>query len=788
MFNGRKFHAFVALFFILITVVMFWGFVSNKSKTLESSDQFANFGARQVFKHAIVEERQFPTWNPAILGGMPTIDALFGDVLYFPMIPLKAMLPIHRTFPYKMMFHIILAGLMFYLMMIKGFNAPPLAAFAGSVFYMLNPQFFSHVYPGHDAKMYVISFLPFVVWRMKLLMEIPNIFNASLLTAAIGMTIMTGHIQLAYFVLWGLFFYWVMYHAMAFKRGEKIAEMKNSLLLFWGAVIFGVAFAAIQIYPSYMFVHNEFSVRSAGRGFDYAASWSLHWPEVFGLWVPEFCNTLGNYWSENYFKLNYEYVGAIPMLFAVIAVIYKPKPWRLFWAGVATFALLFSLGAHTPIFHIAYYIIPGVKKFRACSMIMAWFSFAILMLSSLFFIDLLKDEFVSGDVAKKRFSKILLIAIGVATALAILFSAKGFGKGIMEALTTILSNPQKARIFDMNYAKNFVPHLWLWWFFAVSALALLIGVVKGKVSKTVFMLTIISIGIIDEARIDMIFIKPVNARAFFYAEPTIKELQEKMKEKPFRVFVLPGTFRHENSAGIFGLEEIGGFHDNEMKFYSEFRGGRQSRNYFQNIIGQNGKQQYLAVGNIKNGNPFLDIANAKFILTRDARSNLVSFENERVFDRISFVPSYIIIDENRIAESLATKTYDPNKVIALLEKPSFEPKDIADSITVNNSVDLSWQKYTTNYRKAKITVPNDGLLRISEVYYPGWEIKIDGKITKKYRADLTWIAVEISKGEHLIELRPKSLYLSKALFFTYGVAFLLIGFWLFYFVKKRSVK
>lgn len=236
------------------------------------------------------------------------------------------------------------------------------------------------------------------------------------------------------------------------------------------------------------------------------------------------------------------------------------------------------------------------------------------------------------------------------------------------------------------------------------------------------------------------------------------------------------------------MEEVGGFHDNEMKWYSEFRGERRSANYFKNIIGGTGKQQYLAVQNIKEGNEFLNIANVKYLLTRDGKGQLVSFENENVLDRITFVPSYRVAEENNIVGMLQRGAYDPSKEIALLEKPNISKAIINDSIKIQNDVNLNWLEYTSNYRKAEIQSPGNGLLRISEVFYPGWEIKVDGKNVKTYRADLSWIAIEITSGKHVIELMPKSLYLGHALIFTYAIGLFLIGFWIFYIIKKRSSK
>lgn len=753
---------------------------------------------RVVLKDAILKHGQFPLWDPSKLAGMPTVDALFGDALYMPVLPLKLILPFWRDFPYKEIMHIILAGFLFYLLMIRGFRAAPPAAFLAAVFYMLNAQFVSHVYPGHDAKMYIIGLLPFTVWRMKVLMEKPDIFNTSLLAFIIGLTIMTGHVQLGYFVLWGLFFYWVMHNGLVMTgeykaNGGKIdfSRFGKNSILFWVAAIGGVAFAAVQIYPSFMFVRNEFSLRGVGRGFEYAASWSLHWPEIFGLWVPEFCNTFQYYWSENYFKLNYEYVGAVPMLLAVVAVAYKPVPWRIFWAGVAAFSLLFSLGAHTPVFHIAYYIIPGVQKFRACSMIMMWFSFSVVLLAALFLADVYKENFVRDFTEKKKNIKTLYILGALSLALTLLFSMQGAGQGAMNLLgVETLGNPEKFRIFEANYGKNFVPALWLWLLWSLGTLSLLFGVVKGAVPKKVFIAGLLVIGLVDIIRIDMLFIKPVPSRPHVYEDPAFSPLRQEMVKAPFRVFALPGAFRHENNAAVFGMEELSGFSDNEMRWYSEFRGERNNANYFIGLIGGDANRQYLSLPGVRQGNPFLNIANAKYILTRDGSGKLVPLENENALGRISFVPSYIVMSEEQIVPSLRAGAYDYRRGVALLEKPvSGVPYgELNDSVIVN-SVSAVWEKYTPNYRKAVIKSPADGFLRISEVYYPGWKITIDGKEVKTYRADKTWIAVEISRGRHEIIMEPQSLYFGIALRVTLAILLIIVGIWGYTFVsimRKRK--
>jgi uncharacterized membrane protein YfhO len=60
--------------------------------------------------------------------------------------------------------------------------------------------------------------------------------------------------------------------------------------------------------------------------------------------------------------------------------------------------------------------------------------------------------------------------------------------------------------------------------------------------------------------------------------------------------------------------------------------------------------------------------------------------------------------------------------------------------------------YKPNYLKYVSENANDGLAIFSEIYYPkGWTAKIDGKETEILNANYVLRALEIPKGEHIIE-------------------------------------
>ncbi|HEX2956589.1 MAG TPA: hypothetical protein VHO70_07150 [Chitinispirillaceae bacterium] len=750
---------------LLIIIVVFSKFLFSNGM-LYSSDQMSGLDSRFFLKDALSRFHQLPMWFSSRLGGMPSIDAMFGDPFYLPTIIFNTIFPVHKAIGMKMIFHLFLAGVFFYLLLRKGFSLHPLIAFAGGIFYMLNPQFLSHIYPGHDGKMFVIAWVPFVVWRLKALIDSPTIKNCTFLSFGISMILLTSHLQMSYFVLWVLGFMWIA--GSSFKIAQK--EIKPAIgisVFFWIAVTVALLISLVQLVPSYMYIKHAFSVRGVDRGIDFAASWSLHWGEVFSLWVPEFVNSLDYYWGQNPFKLNSEYAGAVALTLAVLGVISSPTKWRIFWSGVAVFAIALSLGAHSFVWTICYHIVPGVAKFRAVSMFMFWFSFSIVLLSSLFLKDLFSNKFATfSEQLRKKWSKGLMIAIGATFVLTLMFSSSSIVRGLFSA-----EIGQKEQIFSANFSKNFTPSLWLWFIICATILGLVLAIISKKIKPVTFTIIILLIGIFDLLRVDFQFIKMVNARPYLYTEPALIALQNKMKAEPFRCFTLPGTLP-QNSEGIHGLEGVSGFHDNELRWYREFR-GEQDFNYLSNLVRYNNQgQPYIDASQLNTGNTFLNLANVEYILAR-SQNELLAIKNQNALGRVSFAQSYVVIDSSSMLNALKNNSYDYKTTVGLLSAPAGKT-GVTEKTNTNSEFTSKWVLYTPNFRKVQVHVPTHGFLRISEVYYPGWKILIDNKPVEVFRSDLSWMAVQIGPGNHTIEMKIDSLYLGKVRWVSIVTGLLLV--------------
>src|SRR5262249_6833038 len=68
-------------------------------------------------------------------------------------------------------------------------------------------------------------------------------------------------------------------------------------------------------------------------------------------------------------------------------------------------------------------------------------------------------------------------------------------------------------------------------------------------------------------------------------------------------------------------------------------------------------------------------------------------------------------------------------------------------------------RYEPNRIELTTGNPKDGFLVLSEIYYPGWEARIDGNPIKIYRTDYTLRGIFVPAGERRVEFiyRPQSL-------------------------------
>ena len=196
--------------------------------------------------------------------------------------------------------------------------------------------------------------------------------------------------------------------------------------LFLLASVVGAVIAGGQLIPAVEHV-TDFSRRTATSderageaGVAWSSSWSLHPEEVFSLVIPEFAGSsvdgraewaAGTYWGRNPFKLNSEYAGLVLLLLAATSFAGVRDAARAGFRGSGQRRAAVRSRAHTPVWRIAYEVLPGIRLFRAPSTAMFVFGFSVATLAALGVDRLLALRLDSPAPGKPR--RVLLWSVAV---------------------------------------------------------------------------------------------------------------------------------------------------------------------------------------------------------------------------------------------------------------------------------------------------------------------------------------------------------------------------------------
>jgi hypothetical protein len=691
---------------------------------------------------------------------MPTLDAFMGDIFY-PLAVLQFLFQVPRALGYKYLFTVFLAGLFMYLFLRRALGIERGISLLGAICYMFNTEFISHMFPGHDGKMFVISLLPFSLFGLKRLLDTRNIKYLVALSASIGLCLLTSHVQATYFSLWGIFFFFLFEVIRAYvkTRDKRSGFIKSAFFVV--AVILGLGIGMVQFLPPFKFT-KQYSVRSEGEktSYEHAISWSIHPEETASLIVPEFCGFSDKnqrerrYWGRNPFKLNNEYAGIVVLMLSVFLIILLRKdPFLLFWAGMALFALIFALGGNTPFFYLFYYLIPGVKLFRAPSMIMFWFSFSLVTLSAYGLHQFFIRQADLSTEKRERYAKRVLTALYILAGLTVLVSiGQGLVLGIWKGILFSGMTDQQVQVFKANY-KNFIKGAWFALGFGGAALLGIYLLLKERIQRIPLLVLLMVVALADLFRVDAYFYKLVRPSDYINQnDPVLHGLAARQVEERFRVFPVQGL--GQTDAQLHGLESITGFHDNEIKWYREFRGGPQNANFV-----------YLLKRRVVEGNPFLDLLNTKYIIYRPDRNRpLVPLENRGHLKRAFCVSDYEVAEANQIIPKLKSPGFPyRTKILIETEPPGFISKDTG-TVPCGEVLKI---EYKGERRSYDVAMDRNGFLVLSEIYLPYWHAYENETELKVLKTNLALMSVPLKAGRHRIVMKYESPFIKLGALLTF---------------------
>jgi len=185
----------------------------------------------------------------------------------------------------------------------------------------------------------------------------------------------------------------------------------------------------------------------------------------------------------------------------------------------------------------------------------------------------------------------------------------------------------------------------------------------------------------------------------------------------------------------------------------------------------------------------LDLVNVKYVISpKDFEAEGYSlvkktdkvniYENRKVLPRAFLVDNPVLIrNEEEILERLKSKDFNPSKEVILEEDfPS-----TSDERRTRGGETANILEHKPNEVIIEATVNDARFLVLSDTFYPGWKVFVDGKQEKIYRANYILRAVYLRPGKHTVKFTYDPFSFKLGLLITL-VTILIVGYLLW---KRR---
>lgn len=744
-FNSKKFlnEDSLARFILLIaTIIMFWQQLSGNAFFWEDFVEYVypvqNFAAAQFDKWII------PFWNPYSFNGMPFLaDMQVG--FFYPITRLLgfAFFSDGQLSVYALqlivIFHIFIANLsMFRLaryLKISTYPAVVAALSFGLSFIMI-------MHTIHPMMIFLISWFPQVLYYYLKGLDENRAKYGIFAGLLFGMSLLAGHPQITlYLILFlGLVFVW----KVIFEIKEK--QNKIAKFLIAGIIPFAIAAGIFQIQYLPTQELADLSQR-AEMTYEASAEGSLEFKQLFTAFAPN----LFGYVSPNndaelpFHLMNGEnqapyfyywetgfYFGIIAIIFGLFAVFtnYKDKT-VLFLLIISIFGFLYALGDNF-FLHKLMYNLPLFGGFRNPARMML---FPIIGFSLLAGFGI--DQVIKSD---KKQIKLLLIAAGIPLLI---------GFAIAAGLFTDAKLPAN---FASVVSSQGIPAI----IFSILALVLAFLALTKKINLRILGITLVIITAIDL----------ISAGKFFNESKTDPAKNYQLDAQTLTAFTANPP------------KEI--FRINSRMYNPSYMAMNRNIGLVKNIMlveGYNPLVLKRVTPPLENAEQIHDALNVKYELAINPQSGQPFFaENQDRLPRAWMVHDYKVFNsEDEIKSAMSAGGFDISKYAALEQNINLKANPDASSPTPEIL------EYSANEMKIKVNAYEDGLLCLSEIYYPAWKAQVDGIETEILNANYALRAIQVSKGEHIVELKYQSSAFSTGLWITFGTILLSIaGIFLFW--------
>jgi Bacterial membrane protein YfhO len=739
--------------FAILTLVAFRRYIFSPPGTMLIGNDTIAAGVmmRSFFVEQFHQLGRLPLWNPYLYGGVPTIEAGSGDILYPPAFVMHMLLPLVSALAWKLILHVFAAGLCMY-GCVRVFGASRAVSLFAGVAWMLSANLVSLVLGGQDGKMYVITLFPAALGLLVSALERPSVLRFTWLGAVAGL-LLTAHPQVSFYAWLALGLYAI--GGIVARRGDGSRLL--ALRIGGGALSLALALgvALIVLLPMYRYLRDVSPRAGPGLSYETAASYSLNPEEMVNFIVPDFSGDNEAYWGRNPLKHNSEYGGVVVFALGIAGLLALKGDRRRIGLGImAGVALLYALGATTPVFRLMFLTIPGLKRFRAPSLATFLALTSLVILAALLLERILKDR----EAPEVRITVRVLTVIG-ALALVLAIAVQLGGAGALTPWNALFGTPRRFQAIGANLPAIVFGGILaaVWCGLGVAVLA---AWGRGLLGATGVALSLAGITALDLLRVDHSYIQVAPYSQFFPDDPGIEAIRAQLGPGE-RVVPFPGVFNGGGTDGgylaTYRIPEVFGYHSNQLRWYDQLtrreqRDGGDLRTYWEAFT-RSPALKALATRIL-----ILPSAlNVSGLTSLGRDSRVAIYRDSASLAAVTVVPGIRVeADSVKRLDLLWDPTFDVSREV-LVDAPvaSLGPgggtgsarliEDGADSVAI------------------EATTSGPSMLLVSRTYHPSWKATVDGTPVTTLRVNHALIGVPLEKaGTHAVSLAYRPVIVAEA--------------------------
>lgn len=755
--------------FAVLTVVVFWRYIFSPPGTMLIGNDTIAAGVmmRSFFVEQFHKLGRLPLWNPYLFGGVPTIEAGSGDILYPPAFILHMLLPLVSALAWKLILHVFLAGCCMY-GCARAYGASRIVALFAGVTWLLSANLVSLVLGGQDGKMYVITLFPAALGLLVSAIARPSAIRFIWFGAVAGL-LLTAHPQVSFYAWLALGIYALC--AILARRAEGSRVLGLRLAGGGLSLVIALGVALIVLLPMYRYLRDVSPRAGPGLSYETAASYSLNPEELVNFVVPDFSGDNQTYWGRNPLKHNTEYGGVLAFALGIAGLIALKGDRRRIGLGImAGVSLLYALGATTPVFHLMFLTIPGLKRFRAPSLATFLALTSLVILAALLLERILKDREAHE---LKTASRTLIVFGAFGLLLAIVLQVGG--GGALAPWNAIFGAPRAFQNIEANLPKMVMGGILsaVWCGLAVIVLA---AWKRGILGATSVVLCLSGIAAIDLLRVDLAYIQVAPYTNFFPEDPGFAPLTAQLGpgERVLPGPNLGGGIPDPGYLATYRIPEVFGYHSNQLRWYDQLTRREQRDN----------------VGSIEEmQNYWINFLRSPALRILSSRIAILPFQVE--------LPGYVKLGSDRqkaiyrdstalaavnVIPGIRVET-DSVKRLDLLWDPTF---DVSKEVLVDTPLPSLGTGGGTGPARLvddgadsvaiEATTSGPSMLMLSRTYHPSWKATVDGAPVTPIRVNHALIGVPLEKaGSHMVSLAYRPAVVTEAKLVTTFTWIIVLG-------------